>query len=251
MIENMFKNNKIADQFNRYNDVLEQVLGYDKIFSFFSGKSIDTILDYGCGPGKVSFRLAQQTNAHILAVDESQKMINLAKTERSHKNVVYDIVENDNLKDVQENTIGGAIACYVFINNHSESRIQHIMAEIYRVLQPGSCFIILDTNPNTTGIPFSTFQNGVTGKHYGYGEPRVETLHVSQDENLILHDFNWPNRMYEDNLKKSGFLNIQVTYPMLSDFTTEQLEEIKKTYHYNRWTNEKTKSPFIMYQAIK
>jgi len=251
MIENIFKDNKIANQFNQYNDVLEQVLGYDKIFSYFSGKSLDTILDYGCGPGKVSLRLAQQTTAHILAVDESPKMINLAKTERAHENITYNVVENDHLKGVQDNTIGGAIACYVFINNHSEKRIQHIMAEIYRVLKPGSRFMVLDTNPNTTGIPFSTFQNGETGKHYGYGEPRVETLHVSEDEDLILHDFNWPNRMYEGNLKKAGFLNVQVSYPVLSDFTIGQLKEIEKTYHYNHWTNERTKSPFIMYQAVK
>ncbi len=39
------------------------------------------------------------------------------------------------------------------------------MKEIYRVLKPDSPFVILDTNPDSTGIEFSTFRNGIPGKN--------------------------------------------------------------------------------------
>lgn len=251
MTKNLFKNEKVADQFNQYNDVLEQVLGYDSIVSIFNQYKPRKILDYGCGPGKVSLRLAEQLPCDIIAVDESQKMIDIARKERKHRHINYKIVKNDNLDFIKSGSIDGAIASYVFINNESEQRILAIMMEIYRVLKPKSRFLILDTNPNATGIPFSTFQNGIPGKKYNYGEKRVETLTVSENENLILHDFNWPNDMYENNLKHAGFSEISVSYPKLNDFTQDQIARIENKYHYNTWSNEKSVSPFILYQAIK
>ena len=248
---NLFESDKVANQFNAYNDVLEQVLGYNYILSFFSKHQAATILDYGCGPGKVALRLAEQTASQIVAVDESESMIDIANKQRAHDRIVYQVVKNDRLSFVPNDTIDGAIACYVFINNGSEDRIRRIMTEIYRVLRPNSRFIILDTNPNTTGVPFSTFQNGVKDKVYDYGEQRVEKLHVNQQEDLILHDFNWPNRMYDDNLKYAGFTHVTVKYPTLNDFNAEQMAAITAQYGVINWENERTQAPFILYEAIK
>ncbi len=160
-----FSDASVANQFNQYNDVLEQVLGYHYVISAFESDQANKILDYGCGPGKVSFRLANQWSSDIIAVDESAKMIEIANDQRAHEHIEYRIVENDNLNFIADNSIDGAMACYVFINNESEQRILQIMSEIHRVLRPKSRFLILDTNPNTTGVPFSTFQNGEKGKN--------------------------------------------------------------------------------------
>ncbi|WP_367300721.1 class I SAM-dependent methyltransferase [Leuconostoc carnosum] len=251
MAKNLFSDASVANQFNQYNDVLEQTLGYHYVISAFESDQANKILDYGCGPGKVSFRLANQWSSDIIAVDESAKMIEIANDQRAHEHIEYRIVENDNLNFIADNSIDGAMACYVFINNESEQRILQIMSEIHRVLRPKSRFLILDTNPNTTGVSFSTFQNGEKGKKYGYGEPRIEKLHVDQNNDLILHDFNWPNSMYENNLRKAGFRNINVRYPKLNDLTAEERIKLEKTYQYNNWSNEQAQSPFILYQAIK
>jgi len=98
---------------------------------------------------------------------------------------------------------------------------------------------------------FQLFKTVFLAKKYNYGEKRVETLTVSENENLILHDFNWPNDMYENNLKRAGFSEISVSYPKLNDFTQDQIARIENKYHYNTWSNEKSVSPFILYQAIK
>ncbi len=57
--------------------------------------------------------------------------------------------------------------------------------------------------------------------------------------------------MYENNLRKAGFRNINVRYPKLNDLTAEERIKLEKTYQYNNWSNEQAQSPFILYQAIK
>lgn len=251
MMDNLFKNSQIATQFNEYSDVLEQILGYDFVFKTFDNSTSKHLLDYGCGPGKVSLRLAKTTKHRIVAVDESEKMIEIAKHQRAHERITYNVIQHDQLDNIADNSLDGAFACYVFINNQSESRIFTIMKSIYRVLKTNGEFIILDTNPNTTGVPFSTFQNGETDRQYHYGENRQEWLHVDQDTVLTLNDFHWPNEMYEKNLKNAGFIDISVRYPILDDLTPEELSEYESQYHFNRWSNEKDVPPFIIYKAKK
>lgn len=248
---NIFTQEKIANQFNQYNDVLEQALGYQRIFDYFAAQAAQTILDYGCGPGKVAQRLAQYTDAQIIAVDASQQMIDIAKLERSEANIVYNVVHDNRLTWVPDDSIDSAIACYVMINNGSERHIQDMMREIFRVLKPGGQFMILDTNPKATGIPFSTFQNGETDKTYGYGAPRIEWLHLNTTEDLILHDFHWPVAMYETNLVQAGFDSVTLAFPTIAQLSAAQRQALDQQYGEHEWGNERTQAPFIFIQATK
>lgn len=250
-MKNIFTQEKIANQFDQYDDVLEQVLGYQQIFDYFVNHAVQTILDFGCGPGKVAQRLAQQTRAQIIAVDESEQMIHIAKSTRSHPNISYETVSDDRLHWLGNSTIDSAIACYVMINNQSEQRIQNIMAEIHRVLKPGGQLMILDTNPNATGIPFSTFQNGEPDKNYGYGAPRVEWLHLTTEEDLILHDFHWPVEMYEKNLKQAGFTLSNMRFPTINQLSHDQISALAQHHGQRQWGNEKWQAPFMFIQATK
>ncbi len=251
MSKNIFKKSEIANKFDLYNDVLEQTLGYDFVLQKFAENDTKRILDYGCGPGKVSARLADGFSGEVIAVDESDKMIELAKAERKRKNIHYDVVKNNNLGFLDDNSVDGALTCYVFINIGNEGEILEIMKEIYRVLKKNSRFVILDTNPNTTGIKFSTFTNGVKNKQYGYGERRREWLHIKGKDDLILDDFNWPNEMYEKNLKLANFSDISVEYHSLADLGDADLKTFSAKYGSNIWGAEKTVAPFILYVAYK
>ena len=65
-----WKENTVAEKFNLYNDVLENALGFQYLMKEIKNSGAKKVLDYGCGPGKVSLRLAQANeNIHITAVD--------------------------------------------------------------------------------------------------------------------------------------------------------------------------------------
>nr|WGD82636.1 class I SAM-dependent methyltransferase [Bacillus subtilis]WGE04103.1 class I SAM-dependent methyltransferase [Bacillus subtilis] len=70
-----------------------------------------------------------------MAVDESSKMLDIAKTKRKHPHVDYHLIEHDNLSFLPDHSVDAAMACYVFINTDSDQRIKRIMDEIFRVLK--------------------------------------------------------------------------------------------------------------------
>ncbi|CAM4272262.1 SAM-dependent methyltransferase [Bacillus manliponensis] len=247
-----FKEENIANKFEAYNDILEQTLGFRFVFeTFLSNTNVKTILDYGCGPGKVAYRLAENSDLHVIAVDESQEMLDIASKKRHHAQVDYHLIQHDELSFLEDCSLDGAMTCYVFINTESKNRIERIMKEVYRVLKPNAPFVILDTNPDSTGIPFSTFQNGIQGKTYAYGEARQEFLHIENGEDLILHDFHWPKSMYEELLHKVGFQQIEKLEPTLHHIPSMELKTIEQKHQFTKWKNEWDSPPFIIYRSIK
>ncbi|WP_307893172.1 class I SAM-dependent methyltransferase [Bacillus swezeyi] len=246
-----WKEDSVAGKFDAYNDVLEQTLGFEYVFRKFDKEDIKKVLDFGCGPGKVAYRLADRIDCNVIAVDESSKMLDIAKTKRKHPHVDYHLIEHDNLFFLPDHSVDAAMACYVFINTDSDQRIKRIMDEIFRVLKPGASFVILDTNPDSTGIEFSTFRNGIPGKEYSYGEERNEWLHVPEQADLILNDFHWPKSMYYKLLSNAGFESVTLLEPTLNEIDGEQLKAIEQKFKFNNWKSEKEYPPFIIFEAVK
>ncbi|MDE0582887.1 class I SAM-dependent methyltransferase [Planococcus sp. A6] len=195
--------------------------------------------------------MAEDTDLNIIAVDESKKMIDIALEKRTHPNVNYQLIQDDSLSFLNDNSMDGAMACYVFINTDNKDRIQRIMKEIYRVLKPRSSFVILDTNPDSTGIDFSTFRNGLPGREYTDGECRQEYLHIDNQEDLVLNDFHWPKSMYQELLKKVGFQEIEQIEPTLRDIPEKELKMIEQKHNFSHWRSEWDFPPFVIYRSIK
>ncbi|QPV78178.1 class I SAM-dependent methyltransferase [Bacillus velezensis] len=246
-----WKEDSVAGKFDAYNDVLEQTLGFEFVFRTFDKAEIKKVLDFGCGPGKVAYRLADRIGCNVIAVDESRKMLDIAKAKRQHPHVDYHLIEHDNLSFLPDHSVDAAMACYVFINTDSDQRIKGIIDEIFRVLKPGASFVILDTNPDSTGIEFSTFRNGISGKEYSYGEERNEWLHVPGQADLILNDFHWPKSMYYKLLTHAGFENVTLSEPTLNDIDQEHVKAIEKEFQFNNWKCEKEYPPFVIFKAVK
>ncbi|MDV9185110.1 MULTISPECIES: class I SAM-dependent methyltransferase [Bacillus] len=246
-----WKEDSVAGKFDAYNDVLEQTLGFEFVFRTFDKAEIKKVLDFGCGPGKVAYRLADRIGCNVIAVDESRKMLDIAKAKRQHPHVDYHLIEHDNLSFLPDHSVDAAMACYVFINTDSDQRIKGIIDEIFRVLKPGASFVILDTNPDSTGIEFSTFRNGIPGKEYSYGEERNEWLHVPGQADLILNDFHWPKSMYYKLLTLAGFGNVTLSEPTLNDIDQEHVKAIEKEFQFNNWKCEKEYPPFVIFKAVK
>jgi len=241
----------VCSRFEAYRDLPEELLGYRwllRTLKPYQGKD-QRILDYGCGPGKVAMRLAQLGNHRILAVDNSSTMLEIARRHRAHRAIEYRLIENG-MPFLDHNSISAAFACFVFINIESDKQIASIMREIYRVLRIGAPFLIVDTNPRSTGIEFSTFRNG-EGRKYEYGEEKVEILYLPSGEDLVLHDYYWPTEMYRRLLREAGFRRIEQWEPTLHEIPGSELHAFTAQYGPIHWKGERNHAPFVLFHAQK
>jgi ubiquinone/menaquinone biosynthesis C-methylase UbiE len=209
---------EVAEGFDAYDDLPERRLGYPVVFSSLRLEDADVkrVLDYGCGPGKVAQRAAQLFHVQVEAVDSSAAMLAIAARKRPAPLIRYHLSHDNALSFLSAERVDAAMCCYVFINIGSLEQLRRIVAEVHRVLRPGGRFAILDTNPDTTGIQFSTFRSGDPGRTYSVGERRRVLLAQPAGDPLELIDFHWPKAVYYDLLNQAGFRDIQLLEPVLT-----------------------------------
>lgn len=264
-----------AEGFEAYDDLPERVLGYPAVFEAIGlGRpDVRTVLDYGCGPGKVAARMVRRCPwARVVAADASPAMLDIARRKRSDPRIGYHLLDGQRLPFLEADRVDAAISCYVFINIGSWATIESIVAEVYRVLRPGGRYAVLDTNPDTTGIAFATFRSGDPDRRYHPGEQRRVLLDRPGSEPLELLDYHWPKASYRRLFESAGFRQIRILEPLLPSPTTgppaeparraeraeltgpaepvglAKPEELTETAG---WTSERTHPPFIVVQGTK
>lgn len=248
-----WKESGVSDAFEAYRDLPEQILGYRTVFRELGLQRPDRrdVLDYGCGPGKVALRLVRSSDKRVVAVDESPGMIAIAREKRAHPRIDYRLIRDDRLPFLADGSMDAAMACYVFINTATEERLLRIAREVHRTLGRGAPFVVLDTNPDSTGVEFSTFRNGRPGKHYGRGEAREEWLRVPGRADLVLRDRHWPKEAYHEVLEEAGFGRVEQHEPTLNDVPADELREFEKTHGPCNWKGEWMRPPFVVFSAFK
>lgn len=215
------KTASVADGFDAYDDLPERLIGYPAVFRALGigTPAVRTVLDYGCGPGKVATRITEASeHARVVAADISPRMLEIARTRRPHPRIDYQQIDSGKLTLLADDSVDAAMSCYVFINVAELPLLHEIAAEIHRVLRPGARYAVLDTNPATTGIRFSTFRSGEPGRDYVAGERRRVLLdQPGGGEPLELIDHHWPRQTYLDVLTGAGFTGLTVEEPLLTD----------------------------------
>jgi SAM-dependent methyltransferase len=243
----------VCEGFEVYRDYPEELFGYRWLLREIGQRPTSdgaerVILDYGCGPGKCSLRLATHGCGRVVAVDQSERMLEMARQLRCHDKITYLAVRNDIL-DIPDNSVDVAIACFVFINTESIERIDTAMRNVRRALKPSGRFYILDTNPETTGRQFSTFVSGSPGHRYEAGESRIVRLFRGDEECLRLEDYHWPKQVYSESLRRAGFSNIETFEFILEDVPEQDRNAFVNEYGFNSWKEETAHPPFIIFEA--
>jgi ubiquinone/menaquinone biosynthesis C-methylase UbiE len=208
---------EVAAGFDAYDDLPERVIGYPAVFRELRLSPAARVLDYGCGPGKVALRVAEEFGAEVTAVDISQAMLDIARKRRAHPRISYHQVESGRLEFLASASCDAAMSCYVFINIGDAAELRAIAAEVFRVLLPGGRYAVLDTNPATTGVQFSTFLSGEPGRDYAPGAQRSVILDRPDGTTMTLADYHWPKQTYLDVLRDAGFHDITCAEPLLAD----------------------------------
>lgn len=114
-------------------------------YKYFENISDGIIVDLGCGAGKDVIELAKVVGAHakVIGVDHDPVMVNQGTADAKDLNNVEFILSEAYPLPFEDNAIAGL---------RTERVIQHlkepqkVVDEIYRILNPGSPFVIIETD---------------------------------------------------------------------------------------------------------
>lgn len=233
----------VSSGFDAYDDWVEDIFGYQplisKLISDVGRES--TVLDYGCGSGKVSRRLVSSGMHQVTGVDIAPVMIDKAKQMSSDRERYFQI--DSAILPCSDNSFDAAISSFVFINIPSKEQLANIACEIARALKPGGTFYILDTNPNALGVQFPTYKNGYEDTSYHDGDDRPVQLRLPGGSVLDLVDKNWALSTYYSILNFAGFSSVKATEMEFRETQYDQRPNDYKLLH--------GKTPFILFEARK
>ena len=104
-------------------------------------------LDLGCGAGQLSFHLAQAGAAEVIAIDISETMLGLARTERSHPRVTYrlEAIEDVRFGPATFDLIVSSLAL------HYVADYRGLVQRIAEWLTPGGVLVYSTEHPIYTG----------------------------------------------------------------------------------------------------
>ena len=99
------------------------------------------VFDIGCGEGYVSRQLVQRGAAEIVALDISEKMIEVARTHDVNR-ITYKVGDSRDLSDYEDASFDIVLTMFLFnyLNIEDTSKV---MKEIFRMLKPGGKFAVI------------------------------------------------------------------------------------------------------------
>jgi ubiquinone/menaquinone biosynthesis C-methylase UbiE len=208
-----------------------------------------TLLDYGCGPGRVANRIARSYDIRIIAVDPSTEMLAIASQQYRHPLITYRQIHDNRVDFLPDSSMDAAISCFVFIVLPSRRQLREIAAEVWRVLRPGGRFAVLDPHPESMGISFSTgLLRGRPEVAYRDGDPLVARLLMANGDWLELSDYFWSARTYHELLAEVGFTDLRVESPVLADAYGLADPADLNAYDYDI---ERTRAPMMLIHGCR
>lgn len=207
----------LAAGFHLLEGVTEREVGFPALFAKLGlgSHAVRRVLDYGCGTGTTARMIAEHYGVTVTAVDISAAMLGIARRDHYHPKVDHRLLGDERLGFLADGAIDAAMSCFVFINIADEATLAEIAAEVRRVLRSGGRFVIMDSNPEATGIRFRSFQTGVPGRRYDAGEQRPVQLYNLNGHTVELTDYHWLTSTYERVLRDAGFRTVQMCQPTL------------------------------------
>ena len=101
---------------------------------------VNNALDYGCGAGRLSEALSEYFD-HVMGVDFSQNMINIAKAHNQFKNLSFKNVNGKDLSNIQAKTFDFIVSLITL--QHSPPKIQYnLLKEMVRVLKGDGVIVV-------------------------------------------------------------------------------------------------------------
>ena len=125
-----------------------------------------TVLDAGCGTGRLSLLLKEKKNCKVVGVDLSMRMIEFAKKSNCYNDVDFLHMDIGNLIAFEENQFDYSVMCQVIHELPKDKQIE-VIKELLRV---GKKTLILDSNTplpkNAVGLVIRMIDATIGRDHY-------------------------------------------------------------------------------------
>jgi ubiquinone/menaquinone biosynthesis C-methylase UbiE len=244
----------IAQAYDHLPKQLTSLLGYPFVLRALglSPTSSAHLLDYGCGTGIFAQRLCKTfAQLTITAVDASTEMIQLARRKHAHPHMTYQLIADNRLPFLPDQSLDAAIALFVLLNVSSQAHLLHLLGEVARVLKPQAPFVVLDAHPDALGTRFLDYQGGEPEKHYHPGERYPVQFFPSGKPTLLVHNYYWPKELYLSLLASVGFAPIEIIEPTLQDLREEERAALAPVAGSLQTFTEWDTPPYLLLRALK
>jgi ubiquinone/menaquinone biosynthesis C-methylase UbiE len=138
---------KEYDQDSKWNPAIQMERG--RIIPLLAPRKSDTILEIGCGTGRLTIPLARMCR-NVVGVDFSECMLEVARRKsESYKNIEYIKVDARKKLPFGDSSFDKVVC--PLLTNHIEN-IQRFFNELHRVLKPKGILVFDDPNPDSSEI---------------------------------------------------------------------------------------------------
>jgi SAM-dependent methyltransferase len=147
---NMAHNEKDFEKITAYQ---KQIL-FPLLKSQLSGIE-NTVLDFGCGPGRFTGGLAELISGSAIGVDVTQELLELAPKAPL---VSYQGIDGSGYLPFPDRSFDVVWSCLV-LGGIPDDKIKSIITEIDRVLRPGGLFFYIENTANTANSYYWFYRN--------------------------------------------------------------------------------------------
>jgi ubiquinone/menaquinone biosynthesis C-methylase UbiE len=205
--------NTIADGYKEHIDITSRRHAEEyTYFHVIKGISGKYVLDLACGEGFYTRKFKQKGAAHVIGMDISEAMIELAKQEEKSHPLGIEYRVRDALKLGELKKVDMIAAAFLLNYMQTKEQLLQVSRNIYNNLKPGGRFVTITENPELPSHAYSTMQYGVAKK---VPEPLHEgacitvTLSTADDQKGVSFNTYWlPKAVYDSVLLEAGFKEV-------------------------------------------
>ncbi|MFJ8014885.1 class I SAM-dependent methyltransferase [Streptomyces sp. NPDC096339] len=223
------------------------LLGYPFVFRSLSRRIGPgaTLVDYGCGPGKVADAAARRLDARVLGVDTSPQMLEMARASGTAV-AEYHLIENGRATGLADGCADAVMCNHVLASLPTREALLAVFAEIRRLLRPGAPLVLLTTDPACSGTEYASLRIADPGPAYVPGAPLAVGLRRTDGSWQEVRNHAWPVDLIPVLLASARFRDVVQHRPTVDEALTVADPEFVRS---RAWPAERARPPLVVTTA--
>ena len=169
-------------------------------------------LDFGCGTGR-STRFLRNLGFDVLGLDISEPMLLEARLRDPRGD--YQLVQNDDLRDLPASTYDLVLATFTFDNIPTMDRKVTLFRALRRSLRPGGCVVTIASAPEIYLHEWTSFSTREFPENrLARTGDRVRIVMLDVEDRRPVEDILWKAEDYDEVHRRSGLAVVQTISPL-------------------------------------